>query len=530
MIAVSNRGQSFRALADYLVNGRTGEEQGRVAWTSSRNLPTSEPELAATMMRATAAQNVRTEFPVYHVAVSFDPGDRVEQASMERVADRLLAELKLDARQAVIVAHQDRQHPHLHIMVNRVHPETGKAWDRWQDYPTIQRVLREEERALAVREVPGTLYQLPGQSAPERATTTRVEEQRTMNRTETRTIQQPPATEIRVPVAPADVERLASLRDDLATYEYVLAVGRTQSAARTALDAAHARVDQLSAAASRAERASLAFHGALRHAYQDPGRAHDAFLDLAKRAGVREAASAMAEHPERFGTLYAEEKRRLGGLLRTHDDSIARRYAHEAAPLGRAAHEARDQLDHAMTAARERRLADGFAREFAHAYREPHAAHLKYNELSAERGPSHAAKTLARNPEQFGELKALDGRDSSEAHAHTKRAAAIGRESSVVWDRSRASARALNPRTELEAATAEKHRADAWVKTLRMESDRLPQRGILERRISIAMSALAPRELNQLRALANGPQFALASELRVRVRDFLLGRDQGVER
>ncbi len=158
MIAVSSSGTGFRALATYLVHGRTGLEEGRICWASARNLPTDDPELAATLMRATAAQNVRVEKPVYHLALAFDPGDRVDQATMERVADRVLARLGLEEHQALIVSHRDREHPHLHILVNRVHPETGKVWDRWQEMSAIQQVLREEERALGLREVPGHLH------------------------------------------------------------------------------------------------------------------------------------------------------------------------------------------------------------------------------------------------------------------------------------------------------------------------------------------------------------------------------------
>ena len=157
MIAVSSSGKSFRALAAYLANGRSGEEQERVAWTASRNLPTEDPELAATFMRATAARSDRIEKPVYHVALSFDPNDPVDRATMERVADRVLDRLGLAEHQAIIVAHRDRAHAHLHLLVNRVHPETGKAWERWKDRPLIQEVLREEERTLGFREVSGTL-------------------------------------------------------------------------------------------------------------------------------------------------------------------------------------------------------------------------------------------------------------------------------------------------------------------------------------------------------------------------------------
>ena len=162
MIAVSSKGQSFRALAAYLVHGRTGEEQGRIAWSSARNLPTNDPELAATMMRATAEQSVRVRQPVYHLVLSFDPTDPVDRAMMERVADRVLHRLGLTEHQAVIVSHQDRAHAHLHVLVNRIHPTTRRAWEMSFDYRAIQEVIRAEERLLGLREVPGRYSELPG--------------------------------------------------------------------------------------------------------------------------------------------------------------------------------------------------------------------------------------------------------------------------------------------------------------------------------------------------------------------------------
>src|SRR5256886_15877183 len=106
MIGVSSSNKSFRVLARYLSERRTGEEQNRVAWVASRNLPTDDPELAARIMRATAGQNVRVKEPVYHPAPSFDPGDAVDRAAMERVADPALETLGLQEHQVLVVAHE----------------------------------------------------------------------------------------------------------------------------------------------------------------------------------------------------------------------------------------------------------------------------------------------------------------------------------------------------------------------------------------------------------------------------------------
>src|SRR5581483_640079 len=170
MIAVSSSGKRFGALAAYLTRQRKGID--RVAWVETRNLPTTDPKLAARFMQATAAKNSRVEAPVYHVAIAFHPDDVVTRDMMRQIADRFLADLGLRDHQVVIVAHNDRPHAHMHLMVNRVHPETGRAWDRWQDQVRTQRVLREAERAFGLREVRGRLHQFPGHEVPARAART----------------------------------------------------------------------------------------------------------------------------------------------------------------------------------------------------------------------------------------------------------------------------------------------------------------------------------------------------------------------
>lgn len=163
------KGRGFAGLARYLETGRTGNDPDRVDWIEARNLPTTDPETASLLMRATAARSDRTEKPVYHIALSFDPKDAVDRATMVRVVDRLLSDLGLQQHQVLIVAHGDTNHPHLHLMINRVHPETFRAWDPKHDFARVERSLREQERQLALRAVPGHHYRLDGQARPDRS-------------------------------------------------------------------------------------------------------------------------------------------------------------------------------------------------------------------------------------------------------------------------------------------------------------------------------------------------------------------------
>ena len=169
MIANTSSGKRFGPLATYLVSGRSGSETERVAWTAGRNLGTDDPALAAPLMQATARQSVLVQAPVYHFTVSFDHQDHVTPEQMQYIVDRVLGDLGLSEHQALMVAHKDREHAHVHVMVNRVHPDTGIAWERWQDRPTIERALREEEQARGLRSVPGRLHRVEGSKIPERA-------------------------------------------------------------------------------------------------------------------------------------------------------------------------------------------------------------------------------------------------------------------------------------------------------------------------------------------------------------------------
>lgn len=81
---------------------------------------------------------------------------------MVQVADRLVRDLRLQEHQALIMAHGDTRHPHLHLMINRVHPETFRAWDPKHDYAQIEHSIREQERELNLRAVPGHHYRLDG--------------------------------------------------------------------------------------------------------------------------------------------------------------------------------------------------------------------------------------------------------------------------------------------------------------------------------------------------------------------------------
>ena len=181
MIGHISRGSGFGGLVRYLVHGDREEEPDpeRVVWTAVRNMPTENPELSAAIMRATSEMNERgVEKPVWHMSLSWHPEDDPSREQMQDAAERVLEKLGISEHQAVLVAHGDTDHAHVHIVVNRVHPETLKVWKGWQDMVKVERVLRVLEKERGLVATPGHHGRLPGQQAPDRTQgRTRGEEQ-----------------------------------------------------------------------------------------------------------------------------------------------------------------------------------------------------------------------------------------------------------------------------------------------------------------------------------------------------------------
>jgi hypothetical protein len=349
MIGMSSSAKSFGALAHYLANGRSGNEPERVAWSASRNLPTTEPELAGKIMRATASQNVRVAQPGYHVALSFDPGDAVDRATMERVADRTIAALGLTGHQALIVCHRDRDHPHMHLLINRVHPETGLVWNRWQDRAVIQKVLREEEIALGLRVTPGRLgpYERNQLELP-LADKASLEPS---NNCEPESPRRPEPDPTR-----RKLTKTEELRAELDSYARIVDLNREQYKIQLEVDAARVRYTELRETAERTATADSALKSALADIYRDPAEARRRFVLLAQAQGHTTAVATLRERPQELGSLATVIVSRRFGLGRNDSDSAARNAALLAASKGRDFLDATERLQTITAAANERRL------------------------------------------------------------------------------------------------------------------------------------------------------------------------------
>src|SRR5581483_6961806 len=368
MIAKSATKADFGQVARYLTGRGKSADPTRVAWVSSRNLVSDDPELAATVMQATAGQNPRVELPAYHLSISFAPEDNPSRELMEQVVDRTLADLGLTGHQALLVAHHDREHLHVHTLANRVHPETLATWDQWHDHTVLDRSLAAQEIELDLRRVTErherladrparpTIDRDPSAAAPLlerlrallpdiRAARSWDElreqlaahdislERRAHGLAITDGTRRVKASQIAADVSLSRLEaRLGPLTP---VVERAHAAEPTQSAYELAreIDSITQRLRQAVWAVDRAERSGADTHRALTDTYRDPESAKREFLRYENEHGADRATYALRDRPEQFGTLLTVERRRFFGLWRWHDELPARVAAVEASAL-----------------------------------------------------------------------------------------------------------------------------------------------------------------------------------------------------
>ena len=144
------------------------ESAERVEWTETRNLATSEGERAGRIMAATAeaspelkrlagvaATGRKLEKPVCHYSLSWAKDEKPNRQEMRWAAQESLKALGMERHQALVVSHRDGQ-PHVHVIANRVDPESGKAaglnrsklkLSKWaEEYERVQGKIRCPQR------------------------------------------------------------------------------------------------------------------------------------------------------------------------------------------------------------------------------------------------------------------------------------------------------------------------------------------------------------------------------------------------
>ncbi len=163
------RGTSFKGALQYVLHDKGADTAERVGFIELRNLAADQPHGTWREMMALcdAADDLKKRAgvkatgrkmtkPVYAFTLNWHEADRPDADHMRQTALSALRALGMENLQAVIVEHTDRPHRHVHVIVNLIDPDTGKAvslsndahkLDRWaDDYEVAQGVIRSPDR------------------------------------------------------------------------------------------------------------------------------------------------------------------------------------------------------------------------------------------------------------------------------------------------------------------------------------------------------------------------------------------------
>jgi hypothetical protein len=138
---------------------------------SAGNLPGLERRedagLAVEVMELLQEGNTRAKgSKTYHLVISFHPEDRrLTSAELEDVVRRTLQAAGLAQHQYIAVRHSDQEHEHLHVAVNKIHPETLKIHHPYQAIPAFQALASLLEEELSLHRVDRTRGHSPSHRA-----------------------------------------------------------------------------------------------------------------------------------------------------------------------------------------------------------------------------------------------------------------------------------------------------------------------------------------------------------------------------
>lgn len=166
---ISKSGTSFRGAGAYYLHDKAADPDlprhlkpttdDRVSFVDTRNCVNIDPQMAIDEMWATAEVQTqlkrqaglstagrKCENPVKTISMSWHPSEQPTPDQMLEAADSYLGKMGWGEHQAMLIGHKDTEHAHLHIILNRVHPETGRVLDDFNDFKRSQTWALDYER------------------------------------------------------------------------------------------------------------------------------------------------------------------------------------------------------------------------------------------------------------------------------------------------------------------------------------------------------------------------------------------------
>ena len=132
MIAKIIKGADFGGVINYMLS----KEKGKAKVLASNNIGFTNQNLCVHEFALQASMRPNVQKPVCHTILSFSANDanQLTDDVMIKIANEYLGKMGYGNTQSLIVRHSDRQHPHLHICINRIGNDGKTISDRNEKY------------------------------------------------------------------------------------------------------------------------------------------------------------------------------------------------------------------------------------------------------------------------------------------------------------------------------------------------------------------------------------------------------------
>ena len=134
MIGKIKKGSGFKGCVNYVLS----KEQAALLHAEGVLTESNRDIIRSFILQA--GMNPDLKKPVGHIALSYSPVDapKLTDGKMIQLAQEYMREMKITDTQYIIVRHQDREHPHVHIVFNRIDNNGKTISDRNDMYRNEQ--------------------------------------------------------------------------------------------------------------------------------------------------------------------------------------------------------------------------------------------------------------------------------------------------------------------------------------------------------------------------------------------------------
>jgi hypothetical protein len=135
----------FAELVEYITDEQDKAE--RLGQITATNCEAATMQAVIGEVLATQRQNTRAAGDkTFHLLVSFRPGERPTPEILKAIEERICAGLGYGDHQRVSAVHHDTDNLHLHIAINKIHPERHTMHEPFQSYRTLAELCATLER------------------------------------------------------------------------------------------------------------------------------------------------------------------------------------------------------------------------------------------------------------------------------------------------------------------------------------------------------------------------------------------------